>query len=276
MQAAIVFALTLFALFWGVSFSFSAPPPVTVLDTLPTLIQNDTATRPLPKPKPEPEPEAESIPETNPKPAPKPKPTTKSDADADIALKQKQKAQEEKRRKEEERERQKRKEEAEAKKKKEEEQRKKREAQKRREEERKRKDEEERKRREEAQQKLLDQQQRERDIEQRIARESALGKERRTIEGQIRGRIERTHNHPQSVPADADIEVKIKFCLTPDGTGRARLKGLPDIIQSSGNKDYDKSVWRAIVKAEVFSFPTAPELAEEFSCINLTMSPLDK
>lgn len=267
MQAAFVYALTMFALLWGVSFSYGASSPPPVMQQVSLLPPDAQPSLPPPPPKAEPEPEPKPLPKPKPKPAPKPK------ADADIALKQKQKEEEEKRRKErEEKERKK----AEAKKKKEEAERKRREERKRKEEERKRKREEERRKREQAEKRLREQQQRERDAARLAALNLELGKERRAVESGIQRRIEQKHSHPTSVPKDADIEVIYVFRLVPDGTGRAILEGLPVIEQSSGNDEYDESVYRAILQARVFPFPRSPELAQEFVNITLRMSPLDR
>ena len=75
------------------------------------------------------------------------------------------------------------------------------------------------------------------------------------------------------MPEDAEIEVEVSFGLVPIGEGRARLQGEPEIISSSGDLEYDRSVIRAIIQVGIFPFPDAPELLEDFSVINLRMSP---
>ncbi len=274
MQAAAVFALTMFALLWGISFSFSAattPVFVEQISLVPQVIQPAPKLPPPTKAeKPEPKPE--------PKPAPS-KPAPKPATDADIALKKKQQEEEEKRRKEKERKKREQQKRDEVKKKKEEAERKQREeeAQKRREaEEQQRQEEEARKQQAEEERQQREAEARDREEARRVARETKIGNERQLIKGQIRGRIERAHSHPASVPDDADIEVIIVFRLITIDTGRAELREPPEIIKSSGNAEYDESVWRAIIKTGVFPFPREPELAEEFLDITLHMSPRDK
>ena len=249
-QAAAVYALTALALFWGVSFSFSAASVSPILQQV-SLLPVQVA--PPPKVAPKPKPESA----LNPDPAPSNSP------DADIAIKKRQE-EEEKRRKETER----RKREEEVQKRKQEE------AQKKHEEAQER---EEAQKREKEKQKQLEQEkieQKRRNKEQRakeLARQSELGEKSKKIEGQIRGRIERSHNHPQSVPEDADLEVVVVFSLEPEGEGRARLQGWPEIKESSGNGEYDESVQRAIMKVGSFPFPVEPELLEDFLVITLRM-----
>ena len=106
-----------------------------------------------------------------------------------------------------------------------------------------------------------------------IERQNELGKQKGKIKWQIQRRIEDKHRHPTSVPEDAEIEVEVSFGLVPIGEGRARLQGEPEIISSSGDLEYDRSVIRAIIQVGIFPFPDAPELLEDFSVINLRMSP---